>query len=318
MKELMLKAYAKINLSIDVLRKLPNGYHEVLMVMEQVDLFDLVKITWLERREAEAGAVGDSAQEGIDIVLSTNLSYLPNDKGNIAYRAAEKMIEAYGNGRSGRLKIEISKKIPVAAGLAGGSANCAAVLHGINYLWGLGLDLKSLMAHGTALGADVSFCLAGQAALNDVLGLKGDPLAGTCAVASGIGEKLELITPMMAWVLLSKPPISVSTAQVYGGLQLDKIKNRPNTEELKAGLREGNYYKISKNMMNVLENYTLKEYPVIVYTKNKMIQEGHAYKVLMSGSGPTVFGLYTSRKKGEAAYSKLKQLNNETFFVKTL
>lgn len=328
MKELILKAYAKINLSIDVLGKLPSGYHEVLMVMEQVDLYDSVKITWLEPlaegKPVEhiptdpAESIATNHEKGITITLSTNVPYLPDDNGNIAYRAAETMIREYGNGRIGTLKIDIEKRIPVAAGLAGGSANCAAVLHGINKLWNLGLDLKTLMVHGTELGADVAFCLAGQAALNPILDLHNDPLAGTCAAASGIGEKLEQMIPMKAWVLLSKPSISVSTAQVYGGLRLDEIENRPNTAELKAGLREGNYYKISKNMTNVLENYSLKEYPVIVYTKNKIEQEGNAYKVLMSGSGPTVFGLYTSKRKGEAAYSKLRQLNKETFFVKTL
>ncbi|MDF2656349.1 MAG: ispE [Bacillota bacterium] len=328
MKELILKAYAKINLSIDVLGKLPSGYHEVLMVMEQVDLYDSVKITWLEPlaegKPVEdiptdpAESIATNHEKGITITLSTNVPYLPDDNGNIAYRAAETMIREYGNGRIGTLKIDIEKRIPVAAGLAGGSANCAAVLHGINKLWNLGLDLKTLMVHGTELGADVAFCLAGQAALNPILDLHNDPLAGTCAAASGIGEKLEQMIPMKAWVLLSKPSISVSTAQVYGGLRLDEIENRPNTAELKAGLREGNYYKISKNMTNVLENYSLKEYPVIVYTKNKIEQEGKAYKVLMSGSGPTVFALYTSKRKGEAAYSKLRQLNQETFFVKAL
>jgi 4-diphosphocytidyl-2-C-methyl-D-erythritol kinase len=330
MKELILKAYAKINLSIDVLGKLPSGYHEVLMVMEQVDLYDTVKMTWREGFEAgtingnleaasrPATAMNGSLGDGVSISLSTSVSYLPDDQGNIAYRAAEKMIQEYGKGRVGTLQIGIDKRIPVAAGLAGGSANCAAVLHGVNQLWDLGLDLETLMKHGTALGADVPFCLAGQAALNENLDLHKDPLAGTCAAASGIGEKLEQISPMRAWVLLSKPSISVSTAQVYGGLNLEEIKNRPNTAELKAGLREGNYYKISKNMTNVLENYSLKEYPVIVYTKNKIEQEGKAYKVLMSGSGPTVFALYTSKRKGEAAYSKLRQLNQETFFVKAL
>jgi 4-diphosphocytidyl-2-C-methyl-D-erythritol kinase len=123
---------------------------------------------------------------------------------------------------------------------------------------------------------------------------------------------------LKAWVLLSKPPISLSTAQVYGGLNLREITERPNTAELVAGLREGNIYKISKNMTNVLENYSLKEYPTIMYTKNMIVQEGKAYKVLMSGSGPTVFGLFTSKRKGTAAYSELKSLNKETFLIKTL
>lgn len=308
MKEITTKAYAKINLSIDVLGKRSDGYHEVLMVMEQVDLFDLVKVVWQE----------DPDVEEFEICLTTNLAFLPVDQKNLAYQAAELMAKEYGREKKGRVLIEIQKIIPVAAGLAGGSANGAAILLVLNKLWDLGLDLPELMRLGTELGADVPFCIAGQAALNPELGLKNDPQAGTCAVASGIGEKLELVNPIKAWILLSKPPINVSTAQVYGGLDLSAIENRPDTEELVAGLREGNYYKISKNMTNVLESYSLKEYPVIMYTKNKIVQEGKAYKALMSGSGPTVFGLYTSKRKGMEAYLKLKRLNKETFLIRTL
>ncbi len=312
MKEITIKAYAKINLSIDVLGKRPDGYHEVLMVMQQVDLYDMVKIGWQDTSDNETQ---DNAQ---DIELTSNLSYLPNDGRNIAYKAAERMAAEFGGGRKGKIYINIEKKVPLAAGLAGGSADCAAVLHGLNRLWELNLDLSELMKIGYSLGADVAFCLAGQSALNEELELKNNPLAGTCALASGIGEKLELITPLKSWILLCKPAISVSTAQVYGGLDLQGIKERPNADELKAGLKERNHYKISKNMMNVLETYSLKEYPVIVYTKNKIVQEGKAYKVLMSGSGPTVFGLYTNKRKGKSAYSKLKLMNGDTFFVKTL
>lgn len=318
MSEVTVKAYAKINLSIDVLGKRPDGYHEVLMVMEQVDLFDLVRVTWLKDREKGGEPQIDEDGKSVQISLSANMPYLPADNRNIAYKAAELMANRYGKDKAGRISIAIEKRIPVSAGLAGGSANCAAVLHALNKLWDLKLDLRTLMELGAGLGADVPFCLAGQAALNKELNLKEDPMAGTCALSSGIGERLEPVTPLKAWVLLSKPPISLSTAQVYGGLNLQEISERPNTKELVAGLREGNLYKISKNMMNVLENYSLKEYPIIMYTKNKIIHEGKAYKALMSGSGPTVFGLYTSKRKGTAAYLKLKTLNKETFLVKTL
>ena len=307
MNEITINAYAKINLSIDVLGKRPDGYHEVLLIMQQVDLFDTVRVSWQEDHE-----------EGLRIGLSTNLTYLPSDGRNIAYKAAELMADRYGMEKTGRVEIDIEKRIPVAAGLAGGSANCAAVLHALSKIWDLKLELGTLMDLGATLGADVPFCLAGQAALNGELDLGGDPLAGTCAVASGIGERLEPVAPLKAWVLLSKPPINLSTAQVYGGLDLEGITERPNTAELAAGLREGNLYKITKNMTNVLENYSLKEYPTIMYTKNMIIQEGKAIKALMSGSGPTVFGLFTSKKKGTAAYSKLKTLNKETFLIKTV
>lgn len=307
MSEITIKAYAKINLSIDVLGKRPDGYHEVLLVMQQVDLFDTVKVSWQEDQE-----------EGIRIGLSTNLPYLPADGRNIAYKAAELMSDRYGNEKAGRIDIDIEKQIPVAAGLAGGSANCAAVLHALNKVWELKLDLGTLMELGAKLGADVPFCLAGQAALNEELDLGKAPLATTCAIASGIGERLEPVVPLKAWVLLSKPPVSLSTAQVYGGLDLEEIPEHPNTVELAAGLRERNLYKITKNMTNVLEIYSLREYPTIMYTKNMIVQEGKANKALMSGSGPTVFGLYTSRKKGTAAYSKLKTLNKETFLIRTV
>ena len=307
MNGITINAYAKINLSIDVLGKRPDGYHEVLLVMQQIDLFDTVRVSWQE----------DSGED-VRISLSTNLPYLPADGRNIACKAAELMAGRYGKEKTGRIGIDIVKRIPVAAGLAGGSADCAAVLHAMNKIWGLKLDLVTLMELGAKLGADVPFCLAGQAALNRELDLGKDPMAGTCAVASGIGERLEPVPPLKAWVLLSKPPISLSTAQVYGGLDLGEITERPNTAELVAGLREGNFYKISKNMTNVLENYSLKEYPTIMYTKNKIVREGKAYKALMSGSGPTVFGLYTSKKKGTAAYSKLKSLNKETFLIRTV
>ena len=311
LNEITIQAYAKINLSIDVLGKRPDGYHEVLMVMQQVGLYDTVKVSW----QADNGGEEDKQ---IRISLACNLTFLPVDDRNIAYKAAESMVRQYGGNRSGRLLIDIGKQIPVAAGLAGGSADCAAVLHAVNRLWETDLDLDAMMQLGAKLGADVSFCLAGQAALNEELGLAGDSMAGTCAVASGIGEKLEMVESLKSWVLLSKPSISLSTAQVYGGLKLQEITERPNTAELVEGLREGNLYKISKNMTNVLENYSLKEYPTIVYTKNKIVQEGKAYKALMSGSGPTVFGLFTSKRKGTAAFMKLKALNKETFLVKTL
>ncbi len=318
MNEITIKAYAKINLSIDVLGKRTDGYHDVLMVMQQVDLYDRVKVAWYPDDSASQHPQNDEAPKNLEISLSANLTYLPLDSRNIAYKAADLMMKEHGGGKEGKITIDIQKKIPVAAGLAGGSADCAAVLHALNRIWNLKLSLNRLMELGTRLGADVPFCLAGQAAVNEELNLRDDPVAGTCAVASGIGEKLLPISPLNAWILLSKPAISLSTAQVYEGLDLQTIEGRPDTAELVAGLRENNLYKIAKNMTNVLENYSLKEYPIIMYTKNKIVQEGKAHKALMSGSGPTVFGLFTSKRKGEAAYAKLRTLNKETFLIKTL
>ncbi|MDD4564623.1 MAG: 4-(cytidine 5'-diphospho)-2-C-methyl-D-erythritol kinase [Eubacteriales bacterium] len=332
MKEIAVKAYAKINLCIDVLGKRPDGYHEILTVMEQIDLVDFVTVSWT------------AGNQDIEVCLKSNMLFLPSDSRNIAYKAAELMIHKYGSyinvrriidkhketaernpdipkedvQKFSRININITKRIPVAAGLAGGSANCAAVLHALNRLWNLNLDLKTLMEIGTELGADVPFCLAGQAALNEHLMLSKDALSCTCALAFGIGEKLEPLPSLKALILLSKPPINVSTAQVYGGLDFSDIKEHPNIQELTAGLRENNYHKITKNMINVLENYSLNAYPVILDTKNIISREGSAAKVLMSGSGPTVFGLYTSKKNGKTAFSKLKKINPETYLMKTL
>ncbi|MGI6732367.1 MAG: 4-(cytidine 5'-diphospho)-2-C-methyl-D-erythritol kinase [Anaerovoracaceae bacterium] len=332
MEEILVNAFAKINWSIDVLGKLPNGYHQVLMVMQQIDLYDKVKIKWqegpweFEGEEDETTEVNPyeerssqdpSKTEGIRINLSTSLPYLPTDAKNLAYKAAALMAETYKKGETGLVEIEIGKVIPVSGGLAGGSSNGAAVLHGLNKLWELGLTVSELMELGTKLGADVAFCIAGQAALNANLGLQKDPKAGTCAIASGIGEKLEIIQGMKAWFVLSKPPISVSTAKVYQGLDLQKIKERPNTEELVAGIRENNYHKIGKNMVNVLETFSLLEYPSIVYTKNKMLESGKPYKVLMSGSGPTVLGLFANKSKALTAYYRMKRINKDTFIAKT-
>lgn len=322
MKSIILNAYAKINLSIDVLGKRPDGYHEVLMVMQQVNLFDKVSIAWDEPENRVDGKTEDEDYK-IQIELTTNLPYLPVNDKNIAYQAAQLMCKNFKPQEEGQVIININKKIPVAAGLAGGSANAAAVIHGLAKLWELNLTLQQLMDLGVKLGADVPFCIMGQAALNSSLGFLCDGTdkkntIGTCALASGIGEKLEVIDGIHAWVVLSKPPISVSTAKVYGGLNLQEITERPNTTELIQGLQERNYHKIIKNLINVLENVTLKEYPIIMYTKNKIEEQGKGHKALMSGSGPTIFSLYSNKNKAKITFGKLKDLNNETFLVKCL
>lgn len=309
--EIQLKAYAKINLSLDVLGVLPNGYHEVKMVMQQLELSDLVTIGWQEYNEEKQSDV---------IELITNRPDLPLDKGNIAYRAAELMKSKFG--KSGHVQILIEKNIPVAAGLAGGSANGAAVLHGLNHIWALGLSIDELCKIGVQIGADIPFCIMGQARGNACLGptMMNDPLAASCALAEGIGEKLKPLPPLDSWILLSKPPISVSTAEVYQGIDQEMIANNithPDTGVLIEGLFEKNHHKIVQNMLNVLELFSLKRYPIIVYTKN-MIDKEHPMKSLMSGSGPTVFALYLKKSDAEKAFNKLCQYNQETFISKTL
>ncbi|MEG1584535.1 MAG: 4-(cytidine 5'-diphospho)-2-C-methyl-D-erythritol kinase [Anaerovorax sp.] len=314
MKSIILKSYAKINLSIDVKGKRDDGYHEVEMVMQQIDLYDKVTVTWEAREEDCVG----SKKEPVEIQIETNLSYLPVNEKNIAYKAAALMAETYLQGKRGIIGVKLEKHVPVSAGLAGGSANGAAVIHGLSKLWELHLPMKRLQALGTQLGADVPFCIMGQGALNKELGFSQEENSGTCAIARGIGEELEVIPGIKSWVLLVKPPISVSTAHVYGKLNIGQIEARPDTVELVEGLKQRNYQKITKNMMNVLENVSLKEYPVIVYTKNNMQKTCKGKKILMSGSGPTLFTLYPTKAKGKSAYEKMKSQVRETYLVRSL
>lgn len=305
MKKITVKSYAKINLSLDVLRRLENGFHEVEMVMQQILLHDEVSVKWEEG--------------GVDfrIKLNTNRSYLPTDERNLAYKAAVLMHELYGQDRKGTVRIDIKKRIPVAAGMAGGSGNGAAVLHALNWLWELGLDVKALNEAGSRLGSDVPFCIMGQAKMNTILGLAEDPLATHCAVARGTGTELEPIKGLASHIALSKPSIGVSTAEVYKGLKLDEIKEHPDTAELIDALQNENREKICKNMINLLENFTLREYPNVVRTKEQMQQLLGKENVLMSGSGPTVFGLCDTRVQAQEVCAHMEQFNRESYWTRT-
>ena len=305
MKRITIKSYAKINLSLDVLRRLENGFHEVEMVMQQILLHDDVSVKW------------EDGGEGFHIKLNSNRSYLPTDERNIAYKAAMLMHELYGQGRSGVLRIDIKKRIPVAAGMAGGSGNGAAVLHAVNWLWRLGLDVAQLNAAGSRLGSDVPFCIMGQAKMNKILGLTEDPLATHCAVARGTGTTLEPVKGLASHIALSKPSIGVSTAEVYKGLKLDEITEHPDTQEMIDALTGENREKICKNMINLLENFTLKEYASVVCTKERMQSLLGNENVLMSGSGPTVFGLCNSREQAQQVCSYMEQYNKESFWTRT-
>ena len=305
MKKITVKSYAKINLSLDVLRRLENGFHEVEMVMQQILLHDEVAVKWEEG--------GDDFR----IKLNTNRSYLPTDERNLAYKAAVLMYELYGQNRKGTVRIDIKKRIPVAAGMAGGSGNGAAVLHALNWLWELGLDVKALNEAGSRLGSDVPFCIMGQAKMNTLLGLAEDPLATHCAVARGTGTELEPIKGLASHIALSKPSIGVSTAEVYKGLKLDEVKVHPDTAELIDALQNENREKICKNMINLLENFTLKEYPNVVRTKEQMQHLLGKENVLMSGSGPTVFGLCDTRVQAQEVCAHMEQFNRESYWTRT-
>lgn len=306
MKKLTIPAYAKINLSLDVLRKQADGYHQVKMVMHQIQLHDAVTVSWKE---------GDEFQ----IALSCGGAPLPGDERNIACKAVQLMQETYGRELHGTVTVQLEKHIPVAAGLAGGSADGAAVILALNLLWDLGLSMKKLMALGKQLGADVPFCVMGQiAAGKGMWKPEGWEAASTCALAEGIGEILTPLPTLDSLILLSKPPIGVSTATVYGGLCLEEIRQRPDTDQLITGLREHNLRKITGNMVNLLETVTLKKFPLVQEEKDALKSLNTAAAVLMSGSGPSVFALYTNRRKAEAAYAYMKGRNKETYLTKTL
>lgn len=268
-----LKALAKINLGLDVLGRRENGYHDVRMVMQSVYLYDNVR---LEARE----------EPGIE--LSSNLYYLPNDSGNIAYKAAQMMIEEFH--LEGGVRITLDKHIPVAAGMAGGSSNAAAVLFGMNRLFGLELTRQELMERGVLLGADVPYCI----------------LRGT-VLAEGIGEKLTVLPsiPKCA-VLIAKPPVSVSTRVVYEALDSKEIVKHPDIDGLIRALEEGSLKTVAACMGNVLEDVTIPKYPVIREIKQEMLEAG-ALNAMMSGSGPTVFGLFENKIKARNAQERIRR-----------
>ena len=281
MEKIDLKALGKINLGLDVLGRRENGYHDVRMVMQTIYLYDQIRI----EKAKEPG-----------IQIYTNLFYLPVNENNLAYRAADLLMKEFGIKEG--VKITLDKHIPVAAGMAGGSSNAAAVLYGINRMFSLGLTQKELMVRGVSLGADVPYCI----------------MRGT-VLAEGIGE---VLTPLAAmprcYVLIAKPPISVSTKVVYEKLDSHKIEVHPDIDGIIDGLKLHDLRKVAACMGNVLENVTIEEYPVIEDIKKIMIREG-ALNAMMSGSGPTVFGLFDDKRRArQAAFGiKERQLARQTY-----
>ncbi len=283
METLSLKAYAKINLTLDVTGKRENGYHDVRMIMQQIDLHD--KVT-LEKRDSGISLTSDNA-------------FLPCDRSNIAWRAAEAVSEFVS--RDLGVAIFIEKRIPVAAGLAGGSTDAAAVIRGMNLLYELGLSLQQMKDIGVGIGADVPFCIQGGTAL-----------------AEGIGEAL---TPIDAdkshWIVLSKPSLGVSTKLVYEALDYRTIASHPDTEAMINHVKRGDANGIANLLENVLEPVTLSLYPSVGSLKAKMKEYG-ACGVLMSGSGPSVFGLFKSYEKACAAAKRLERIYKQTFVTRTI
>ena len=280
---LYVKAPAKINLTLDVLYKRPDNYHEVEMIMTTVDLADRIGL--------------ESREDGLIKIVSTD-NFVPDDNRNFAYQAAELLKNTYGIEEG--VTISIEKQIPIAAGLAGGSSDAAATLRGLNELWNLNLTLDELAEHGSKIGSDVSFCVYGGTAL-----------------ATGRGEKIEHIpAPPNCWVVLAKPKIGVSTADVYGGLKIDGLQH-PNTAQMIEAIKTDDYELMCQSLGNVLETVTFNLHPEVVTIKEQMQRFG-ADAVLMSGSGPTVFGLVESEIRVGRIYNGLRGFCEEVYVVRML
>ena len=261
MEKIALESYGKINLSLDVLGKREDGYHELNTIMQEIELKDTIIL--------EEKATG--------IKIQSNDKNLPLDNTNLVYKAWEKIMDKVGENKG--ISITIDKKIPLAAGLAGGSSNAASVLKGLNQLWNLKLSKEELMDIGLEIGADVPFCIMG----------------GT-AWATGIGEKLTRLKPFSdKMLLLANPGIFVSTKKVYNNLDLNQMGNI-NIEKIIYFIEEENLLKLGQNMANTMEKTVIKKYPIIAQIKKDMLKYG-ALGSLMSGSGPTVFGLFDDKEK---------------------
>ena len=261
--EISLKAYGKINLGLDVVRRREDGYHEVKMIMQTVDLWD--ELTFCDVTTDEIVITSDSAE-------------LPDVKDNIIYKACRMMKDIYGIDKG--VHVTVDKHIPVAAGMAGGSADAAAALKAMNMLFGLNLSDEQLMEHGVKLGADVPYCI----------------MQGT-ALSEGIGEILTPLPPMPdCLIVIAKPAIGVSTKWVYQNLKVDLLEEHPDIDGMADALKTGDLKGITDRMANVLETVTIPANPVIDSVK-KLIAENDSMGVLMSGSGPKVFGIYDNRDK---------------------
>lgn len=275
MKEVRLKARAKINISLDVVRKREDGYHDLSMIMQTINLYDKVNIRIGSKKSAP-------------IVLKTNLSFLPTDEKNLVYRVIEYMKLTYDIKEN--IFVDLYKLIPIAAGLAGGSADAAATIKAMNKLFNLGLSQEDMIAIGKRFGADIPYCIIGGTVL-----------------AEGIGDQMTLLEPFPeCYIVIAKPNISVSTAFVYGNLKLNDVKDRPNNKMLIEAINNGELNTISNNLCNVLEEVTINEYPIITDIKKMMLEYG-ALGALMSGSGSAVFGIFDRKDIAARATNLLKK-----------
>ena len=280
MEQIMIKCPAKINLSLDVTGIREDGYHYVKMIMQSISLLDDITVK--------------KRNEGIKVYCDVN--DVPCDEKNSAYKAADLMFKDYNI--KGGVDILIDKHIPVAAGLAGGSTDAAGVIKAINILYGLNLSIEDMKKIGIGIGADVPYCITG----------------GT-AVAEGIGEIVTKLPDIdNLWCVLAKPKVSVLTGDIYSKLKMDEIVRHPRTDVMIEYIKNGEYKNLAEEMVNVLEMVTIKKYPVIFEIKNIMM-EFDAEGCLMSGSGPTVFGLFEEKTAAEKCYNRLRDYLKDVFLV---
>ncbi len=276
MDEISLQAYAKINLGLDVLRKREDGYHEVKMIMQNISLADTLVI----RKSVEAG-IRLQSNDG------TENPDVPMDRSNLVYKAIQMIKDEFGI--TDGIEAILTKRIPIAAGMAGGSTDAAAALKGMNQLFSLGLSTQELCDRGVKLGADIPYCIQGGTALSE-----------------GIGEVLTTLPKMPAcWILIAKPPINVSTAFVYGNLKANELTEHPDIDGMIQAIETQDLAGIAQRLGNVLETVTVPAYPVIAEIKQVMLDAG-AMQSLMSGSGPTVFGIFAEEQKAQEAAEMIR------------
>ena len=279
-----IKAYAKINISLDIVGKRESdGYHLLKMIMQNIDLYDEISI---EKQKS-------------GITISCNKSYVPTDSRNLAYKAASLFKDTY-NIEDG-VHINIIKNIPVSAGLAGGSTDAAAVLKLMNQIFKVNASNEELMELGLKLGADIPYCINGGTAL-----------------CEGIGEKITTLKPFKDKILvLVKPSFGVSTKEVYKAFNLDRVRLHPKTEKLIEAMEQDDLYYVANNMKNLLENVTLIKHNVLIKIKEEMNRYG-AVGSMMSGSGPSVFAFFDDMLKAQRCYEKMKENHREVFLTRTI
>lgn len=279
-----IKAYGKINIALEVVGKREDGYHLLRMIMQNIDLYDLIELN--EKRSN-------------DITIECNKPYVPKDDRNLAHKAARLFMDTYKINRG--IHINIIKNIPVAAGLAGGSTNAAAVLKALNEMFNVGASERDLMNLGVKLGADIPYCIKG----------------GTC-LCEGIGEKISELKSFKDKILvLVKPPFGVSTKDVYGAIDINKIFKKVLVNELIEAIEKDDLLFVAKNMKNHLENVTLRRHPLIIKIKEDMMKMG-SIGSMMSGSGPTVFGFFDDMLKAQSCYERMKKQFNDVFITRTI